>query len=114
MKIIELDLQDNTVINCPFCGAALYDDKGLHECPHLLFHASDYGPEFVRDDFPFKFGEGPVVEGEEFLEDDDKTFWEHIEEIEMPNAFCFALVNHAPPSMCGAGFTGFIGLSQYQ
>ena len=113
MKIIELDLQDNTVIKCPFCGTTLYDDKELHECPHLLFHASDYGPEFVRDDFPYKFGEDSVVEDEEPLGDDDKTFWEHIEEVEMLNAFCFALVNHAPPAMCGAGFTSFIGLSQY-
>ena len=111
MQIIELDLQDNTVIKCPFCGQSLYDEDGLHECPHLLFHASDYGPEFVRYDFPYKFGEGPYVEGEQ--DDDEKTFWEHIEEVEMPNAFSFALVNHAAAGMCGAGFTGFIGLSQY-
>lgn len=112
MQIIELDLQDNTVIKCPFCGAVLYDEDGLHECPHLLFHASDYGPEFVRDDFSYKFGE-EICEEQDWEEDEDeKTFWEHIEEVEMPNAFCFALVNHAP-CMCGAGFTGFIGLSQY-
>lgn len=114
MQIIELDLQDNTVIKCPFCGQSLYDEEGLHECPHLLFHASDYGPEFVRDDFPYKFGEEPAVEGEEYWEDDEKTIWERIEEVEMPYAFCFALVNHAAPCMCGAGFTGFIGLSQYK
>lgn len=111
MQIIELDLQDNTVIRCPFCGQSLYDEEGLHQCPHLLFHASDYGSEFVRDDFPYKFGEEPYVEGMD--EEDDKTFREHIKEVEMPNAFCFALVNHASPGMCGAGFTGFIGLSQY-
>lgn len=104
MQIIKLDLQDNTAIKCPFCGEALYDEEGLHECPHLLFHASDYGPDFVREGFPYKFGEE---------EDDGKSFWGHIEAVELPGAFCFALVNHASPGMCGAGFTGYIGLCQY-
>ncbi len=111
MQIIELDLQDNTVIKCPFCGQSLYDEEGLHECPHLLFHASDYGPDFVREDFPYKFGE---ESGDDVVEDDDQMpFSFHIQEVEMPYAFCFALVNHASPGMCGAGFTGFIGLCQY-
>ena len=114
MQIINLDLQPETVIKCPFCGVALYDEEGLHECPHLLFHASDYGPEYVREDFPYKFGEGPYIEGEDDQEEDEMTFWKHIEAVEMPNAFCFALVNNASPCMCGAGFTGFIGLCQYE
>ena len=43
MQIIELDLLPEMSIKCPFCGVSLYDEDGLHECPHLLFHASDFG-----------------------------------------------------------------------
>ena len=116
MKVIELDLNyDMTVVKCPFCGETLFDKEGLHECPHLLFHASDFGPEFVREDFPYKFGEEPIDEDalETDDEEDDKSFWEHIEEVEMKDSFCFALVNNAPPCMCGAGFVGYIGLCQH-
>lgn len=113
MQIIELDLIPDLTIKCPFCGVTLFDNDGLHECPHLLFHASDFGPEYVRNDFPYKFGEEPYVEGAEEEGDDDKTFWDHIEGIKMSDAFCFALVNNAPPCMCGSGFVGFIGLCQH-
>ena len=114
MQIIELDLQPDTVIKCPFCGKSLIDENGLHQCPHLLFHACDFGPFFVRSDFPYKFGEGPNEEDTDEEVYVAKMFWSDIKEIEVPNAFCFALVNHASPGMCGSGFTGFVGLCQYE
>lgn len=114
MQIIELDLLPETIIKCPFCGSSLYDQEGLHQCPHLLFHASDFGPEFVREDFPFKFGEEPVDENDPQTDDEeDMNFWEHIEKVEMTNSFCFALINNAPPCMCGSGFVGYIGICQH-
>lgn len=114
MKIIELDLLPDTIVKCPFCGSSLYDQEGLHQCPHLLFHASDFGPEFVREDFLYKFGEEPVDENApEIDEEDELTVWEHLEKVEMRDSFCFALVNNAPPCMCGSGFVGFIGLCQH-
>lgn len=112
MQIIELDLQDNTIIKCPFCGTSLYDDKGLHQCCHLLFHASDFGAEFVRDDFQNKFRNNLNINVDSDCED-EMTFMDQIKKISIPNAFCFALVNHSSPAMCGAGFTSLIGLCQY-
>ena len=82
--------------------------------PSRFQSTSDFGPEYVREDFPYKFGEDPVDENApQSEEEDDMNFWDHIEKVEMKDSFCFALVNNAPPCMCGSGFVGFIGICQH-
>jgi hypothetical protein len=51
MKSIELNYDEDIV--CPFCNKTLtdYEDIDFEICTHTVFVASDYGFEYVREDY---------------------------------------------------------------
>lgn len=98
MQKVEINWVDGVEIHCPFCGAKVWHAEGTKTCPHVLFHASDYGFEFVREDLSL---EEDYEENEDELNIDEFT-----DTLKIPNAVKFALYQPAP-SFFG-GYIGFL------
>jgi len=94
MQKIEIKNRRDLEIFCPFCGVKVIASDGIKQCEHVIFHANDYGFEYVS------VGIGFDVK----VELEDMSVDEYTDNLEIENAFKFAIYDPAPGS-----FGGYIG-----
>jgi len=94
MQKIELINRPNLDIYCPFCGVKVLATNGMRKCEHVIFHANDYGFEYIREDF--------ALDADVDL--DDMSVDEYTDSLEVSNAIKFAIYSSPPQS-----FGGYIG-----
>jgi hypothetical protein len=94
MQKVEFKNRLDLEIYCPFCGVKVLATNGMEKCEHVIFHANDYGFEYIREDF--------AVDADVDL--DDMSVDEYTDSFEMSNAIKFAIYSPAPES-----FGGYIG-----
>jgi hypothetical protein len=97
MQKIELQNRMDLEIFCPFCGTKVLSDEGPFACEHVLYHASDFGISYVREDV--------TLDPEYDVNENDTNIDEYTDTLEFDNAIKLAIYN-PPPSMTG-GYIGF-------
>ena len=95
MQKIELQNRMDLEIFCPFCGAKVNSDEGLKTCDHLLYHASEYGFEYVKP------GIGLDVD----VDLGESSMDEYTDKLELENSF--KIVVYDPPPSSFGGYVAF-------
>jgi hypothetical protein len=91
MQKIEFENRPGLDIYCPFCGAMVKSDEGLKTCDHVLYHASDYGFEYVKPDIGFAAD----------VDLQDMSVDEYTDNLEIGNTVKFAIYDPAPGAFGG-------------
>ena len=94
MQKVEFKNRLDLEIFCPFCGVKVLATDGMRKCEHVIFHANDYGFEYISEDLAFDAD----------VDLDDMSVDEYTDSLEMNNAIKFAIYSPAPES-----FGGYIG-----
>jgi len=95
MQKIEIQNRIDLEIFCPFCGIKVRSDEGLKTCEHVLYHATDYSFEYVKEGIGF---EADVELGESSMD-------EYTDALDFENSFKIAVYD-PPPSLFG-GYIAF-------
>ena len=96
MQKLELINKPGLEIYCPFCGVKVLAIDGMRKCEHVIYHANDYGFEYIREDLEF----------DEDVDLNDLSIDEYTDSLKMKNAIKFAIYAPAPESF--GGYIGFI------
>lgn len=91
MQKVEIDNRADLKIFCPFCGLKVKSVDGLQNCGHVLYQASDYGFEYVRDGLGFS----------KRTDIGEVSIDEYTDELEFENSFKIAIYD-PPPTRFGS------------
>ena len=91
MQKIELENKPSLELFCPFCGVKVLAIDGIQKCEHIIFHANDYGFEYVK----------PGIGFDSDVDLEDMSVDEYTDNLKIGNSVKFAIYDPAPGSFGG-------------